>query len=108
MNKMIDNLALPINNIIWFDLYKYFRENVITVKGAFSHSLKSVGKGMFKNKLIDTYWDSNILMDNKIHTIANDKYFKNIDTEFNSLIKYNEVDCKIMYDILDVIRKLKI
>jgi hypothetical protein len=43
---------LPINDIKWFDLYKYFRENVITVKGAFSHSLKSVGKGMFKNK----YW----------------------------------------------------
>jgi len=108
LNKMIYKLDLPLNNIRWFDLYKYFRENVITVKGAYGFSLKSVGKGMYKNKLITTYWDSNILMDNKINTIAYDKYVKNKETEFNDLIKYNEVDCKIMYDILEVVRKLKI
>lgn len=110
LNKMISKLDLPLNNIRWFDLYKYFKENVITVKGAYGFSLKSVGKGMYKNKLIDTYWDSNILMDNKINTIAYDKYVKllNKETEFNDLITYNEVDCKIMYDILEVIRKLKI
>jgi hypothetical protein len=108
LNKMIHNLKLPINDIEWFDLYKYFRENVITVKGAFSHSLKSVGKGMYENKLIDTYWDTNILGDNKINIIPFNKYIRNIDTGFNDLIKYNEIDCKIMYDILKVIRSLKI
>ena len=50
-------------------------------------------------------------MDNKINMIAYDKYIKNKETEFNDLITYNEVDCKIMYDILEVVRnvaKLKI
>jgi len=108
MNKMIDNLKLSNNNIEWFDLYKYFKENMITVKGAFNHSLKSIGKGMYKNKLIDTYWNSDILGDNKINSIAYNKYFKNINTGFDDLIKYNEVDCKIMYDILNVVRKMKV
>jgi hypothetical protein len=107
MNKMIYNLKLSINDIQWFDLYKYFRENLITVKGAFSHSLKSIGKGMYKNKLIDTYWEENILGDNKIGSIAFNKYIRNIDSNFIDVIKYNEVDCKIMYDILRVIRNLK-
>jgi hypothetical protein len=104
---MIYNLKLSINDIQWFDLYKYFRENVITVKGAFSHSLKSIGKGMYENKLISTYWDSNILGDNKINIIPFNKYFRNINEGFDDLIKYNEVDCRIMYDILNIIRKQK-
>jgi hypothetical protein len=63
---------------------------------------------MYKNKLIDTYWEENILGDNKIGSIAFNKYIRNIDSNFIDVIKYNEVDCKIMYDILKVIRNLKI
>jgi len=63
---------------------------------------------MFKNKLINTYWNESILGDNKISIIAYNKYFKHIDVGFDELIKYNEVDCKIMYDIFNEIRKLKI
>ena len=107
MNKMIDELKLPPNTIKWCDLYKFFRDNLITVKGAYSHSLKSIGKGMFENKLIGTFWEGDILMDNKIHMIAYNYYNKNNRAEFNKLIDYNEVDCKIMYDILKVIRGLK-
>ena len=107
MNKMVDELKLPPNTIKWYDLYKFFRDNLITVKGAYSHSLKSIGKGMFENKLIGTFWEGDILMDNKIHMIAYNYYNKNNRAEFNKLIDYNEVDCKIMYDILKVIRGLK-
>jgi predicted RecB family nuclease len=107
MNKMVNELKLPQNTIKWYDLYKFFRDNLITVKGAYSHSLKSIGKGMFENKLIGTFWEGDILMDNKIHMIAYNYYNKNNRAEFNKLIDYNEVDCKIMYDILKVIRGLK-
>jgi hypothetical protein len=107
LNKMVTHLKLPQNNIKWFDLYKYFKENIITIKGAFGHSLKTVGKALYQHKLIQTYWDKNILSDNKIHIYAYEKYVKNIPNNFNQLINYNEVDCKIMFDILKVIRKLK-
>lgn len=107
LNKIVNNLKLPQNNIKWFDLYKYFKENVITIKGAFGHSLKTVGKALYQHKLINTFWDKNILSDNKIHIYAYEKYIKNIPNNFNQLINYNEVDCKIMFDILKVIRKLK-
>lgn len=107
LNKMVTHLKLPQNNIKWFDLYKYFKENVITIKGAFGHSLKTVGKALYEHKLITTFWDKNILSDNKIHIYAYEKYIKNIPNNFNQLINYNEVDCKIMFDILKVIRKLK-
>jgi predicted RecB family nuclease len=108
LNKLITNLKLPVNNIKWFDLYKYFRDNVITVKGAFSHSLKSIGRGMFVNKLINTFWDESSLKDNKIGILAYNKYIRMNDTgEFDDVVKYNEVDCEIMYDILMVIRGLQ-
>jgi len=108
LNKLVSNLKLPVNNIKWFDLYKYFRDNVITVKGAFSHSLKSIGRGMFVNKLINTFWDESSLKDNKIGILAYNKYIRKNDTgEFDDVVKYNEVDCEIMYDILNVIRGLK-
>lgn len=108
LNKLVSNLKLPVNNIKWFDLYKYFRDNVITVKGAFSHSLKSIGRGMFVNKLINTFWDESSLKDNKIGILAYNKYIRlNDNGEFDDVVKYNEVDCEIMYDILNVIRGLK-
>ena len=106
LNKLISNLKLPLNDIKWFDLYKYFRDNVITVKGSYGFSLKSVGKGLYKNKLINTYWNEGILGDNKISSLAYKRYVEKIKMrEFNDLVKYNEVDCKIMYDILRVVRK---
>ena len=108
LNKLITNLKLPQNDIKWFDLYKYFRDNIITIKGAFSHSLKSIGRGMFVNKLINTFWDENSLKDNKIGILAYNKYIQKNDTgEFDDVVKYNEVDCEIMYDILMVVRGLQ-
>jgi hypothetical protein len=107
LNKLITNLKLPINNIKWYDLYKYFKQNLIGVKGAYGYSLKQIGKAMYKNRLINTYWLESILADNKISTIAYNKYIKREDCkkEFQELIDYNEVDVKIMFDILTVMRK---
>ena len=107
LNKLITNLKLPINNIKWYDLYKYFKDNLIGIKGAYGYSLKQIGKAMYKNRLINTYWQESILGDNKISTIAYNKYIKGEDCkrEFQELIDYNEVDVKIMFDILTVMRK---
>jgi len=62
---------------------------------------------MSKHKIIDTKWDDEFLGDNKLHVVPYNKYIRNINEDFTDLIKYNEIDCKIMYDILTVIRKLK-
>jgi hypothetical protein len=108
LNKLITNLKLPVNNIKWYDLYKYFKENLIGVKGAYGYSLKQIGKAMYKRKIIKTYWEESILGDNKISTIAYNKYIKGEECkkEFQELIDYNEVDVKIMFDILTVMRKV--
>jgi len=108
LNKLISNLKLPINNIKWYDLYKYLKNNLIGVKGAYGYSLKQIGKALYSHKLIDCYWDQSILSDNKISTIAYNKYIKkdkSCDVEFKKLIEYNYIDCKIMYDIIEVLRK---
>jgi hypothetical protein len=107
LNKLISNLKLPINNIKWYDLYKYLKNNLISIKGAFGYSLKQIGKALYKHKLIDCYWNETILGDNKISIIAYNKYIKKekCDKEFQELIEYNFIDCKIMYDIMEVLRK---
>jgi hypothetical protein len=108
LSKLISNLKLPKNNIKWYDLLSYFRENAVGVKSAFNYSLKSIGKALYKNKMITTYWDESILGDNKISIIAYNKYIKKdkfSEEEFKKLIEYNHIDCKIMYDIIEVLRK---
>jgi len=107
MEKLVSLLKLPSNDIIWYDLYKYFKDNLIIVKGALNHSLKSIGKAMFDNKLIKTIWKEDILIDNKIQIGPYNKYVQKKEIDWTNLINYNEVDCKIMYDILKVIRNIK-
>jgi hypothetical protein len=73
LNKLITNLKLPIHNIKWYDLYKYLKNNFISIKGAYGYSLKQIGKAMYDHKLINCYWSETILGDNKISTIENNR-----------------------------------
>ena len=114
------NIPLPIYK--WMDILKLFHEEPIIVKGALNFSLKTIGKAMYDNKLIDVYWDdsecksgldamfqayqiyslktNNSINGNnsgKIKSIVNDEQMKIIN-------KYNEIDCKIMWAILNYLR----
>jgi len=65
---------------------------------------------MFSNGLINTYWDRSEMSDGLAAMTAGIQYYKkenktNKDEEtFNSIIKYNRIDCKVLWDIVNYLR----
>jgi hypothetical protein len=95
----------------WSDLLDVFKTEPITIKGCFNFSLKSVAKSMHRHGMIDTIWDNKCVDGKDAMMIAWDAYKdKNpLDSvEMKSVIEYNEVDVKVLMEIVDYLRKNKI
>ena len=94
------------------DLSKLFREEPIVVKGSLKYKLKSISKAMYNLNLITTSWDSSnecssglaaMLIASKLY--KNNKNITNNNKIMKDIIKYNETDCKVLWDILRYLRK---
>lgn len=104
------NIMLPY--LKWTDILKIFHEEPIIIKGAFDFSLKSIGKALYQHQLIDVYWDSSLDIENGLDAMyyaykvykRDDLTKKEIMKKMCNIQKYNEVDCKIMWSILNVLR----
>lgn len=116
-NKCIDKFMLPNKNFI--DLFDVFKNEPIVIKGAFGFSLKDISKAMYKNKMIETCWSNLDNTENKCENgldalyLAIKLYNENtaIDKDNNILLtiqNYNEVDCKVLYEIIEYLRKYHI
>lgn len=99
----------------WFDLYNVFRKEPIVVKGSLTFGLKDVAKALYDQKLIDQVWDdtnpcSNGLTAMIIAVKAYEEAKKreiplaSIPTIVN-VIKYNEIDCKVLFEIIEYLRE---
>ena len=96
----------PISNK-FFDLCKYFVDNKIVINGSFTYKLKHISKALFKHNLIETDWD-----DNEIDGLSATLYgwydLTNQDKSYvDDTLHYNMIDCKVMYDIVKFIKKVK-
>ena len=97
----------------WVDLLKIFKDETIVVKGAFNFGLKSIATAMYKHKMINTKWDT-VCTDGSTAMLfvklANDKVHANIlssikqDYLVEDIKKYNECDCKTIYEIVKYIK----
>ena len=114
LNKAIQYHNIQ-NNINWVDLLMIFKTIPITVEGALNFGLKNIAQAMFNANLIKTQWkDSSIdglcAMLVAWHSESSCKEGQiQILSEYelmDEIIEYNEIDCKVMWDILKVIRKL--
>ena len=94
------------NKINWYDFYVFFKENNILIKGALNFSLKTIAKSMYNCNMIDTVWDDNMSgldamfkswKEYNLGDIKKSKIFKQV-------IRYNEVDCKTMFEILNYLK----
>jgi hypothetical protein len=114
----------------FYDLLPFFKSNMIVVRGALDYSLKSIAKAMYKLEYIKTSWEidneenkNSKCLDGKMAMIgaylankdviaseeadlANTKLdgkIKNLGESLDAIeiIKYNEVDCKVLYEILN-------
>jgi hypothetical protein len=103
-------------NFVFYDLYKLFYDEPIVVNGALNFSLKSIAKALYKNNLIESSWDSSspcsngltaMILANEIYEKVCKKTINNIihDPVMREIVKYNEIDCKVMWEIHNLIRE---
>lgn len=97
----------------WFDLLTVFRDEPIVVKGCLNFGLKDVAKSMKSHGLISSDWPAGPYSDGSTamlgaHHASKEAAAKGIsmrDTpQMKEIIKYNEVDCKVLYEIITYLR----
>ena len=97
-----------LNKNIWKDMCTLFKEGNVGIRGVKTYGLKDVANHMFLHNLIPEIWDSNNSnCINGTNAIVNAYQInKNMQTDprMNDIIKYNKIDCKILYDIMKYIR----
>lgn len=106
-----DSIQRPPLELV--DLYKIFRENQITLTGAFSYGLKPVAKAFHRHGLIQTIWKDGLdgaqasvgawrAMDEcKQSGISKLSETRTIQT----LIDYNYNDCRVLYEMTEYLRQ---
>ncbi len=104
----------PFNNVKTFksfDLYQLFLDNNIVIKGALNFSLKTIANAMHKNGLINTCWDKNSSCNNGLQAMflaynlyKNNDYVDENNNIMKEIIRYNIIDCQVMYEILSYLR----
>jgi len=88
----------------WIDLQPYVRDSGIVFVGMTNYGLKTVAKSMKSMGLIETDWDDNItdglganmIVINGMKDKCKVREMRNMDI----VIRYNEVDCRVMFEIL--------
>ena len=99
--------------LLWCDMLKLFQQEPIVIKGALNFKLKSVAGAMYRLGLIKTTWSQ---MDNgqlaMVKMVELDQLAERRHTTLNKLkeikelIRYNEVDVKVMYEMLTHLRTM--
>lgn len=99
----------------WVDLLKVFQKEPIGIKGCLNYSLKTVVRTFKKHGLIDTVWDTGSGCadgaDAAVGAYRVDRETRQQGVSFKSdplaqeIIKYNEIDCKVLSEILMYLRE---
>ena len=105
-NNSIIRYDHRFDNINWFDFYMFFKDNNILVKGALNFSLKTIAKSMYNNNMINTIWDDNMSGLDAMFKSWKEYNFGNIKNSkvLKQVVRYNEVDCKTMFEILNYLK----
>ncbi|VVU94405.1 hypothetical protein CPAV1605_127 [seawater metagenome] len=99
-------------NLEFADLLKVFKAEPIVVKGSLNFGLKSVAKALYQNKMIDTIWNTENPCSNGLTAmvLAWKTYQKTKLADIHEspviqdIIKYNEMDCKVLWEIIKYLR----
>jgi hypothetical protein len=101
-SNILDNWKLTK----WSDLYSIFKEEPIVIKDCFNFGLKSIAKAMKKHNMINIEIESNCNsgMTAMVKAIQFYKGESSYDI-MKDISKYNEFDCKVLWEILLYLRK---
>ena len=102
-----DQWKLNLDN--WIDMCNIFKSEPIVIKDCFNFGLKNIANAMYKHKLISTRLDSecsNGLVASVNAWNVYQQHPEPIKSEImKDIIKYNEFDCKVLWDIIKYLRK---
>jgi len=97
-------------NTVWIDMYKVFENEPIVVKGSYRFKLKHIGNAFHNNGLIETKWEDGKMSDGFRAMLEAIKLYRNNQTQANTnnmyreIIDYNEIDCKVIWEIVNYLR----
>jgi len=103
--KLLNRFSLITN---WCDLLTLFKEEPIICRGMLNFSLKTVVKAFYDNMFIETnYGNSEVANGLNAMVLANEYYKTKSSTLYvmDEIKKYNEIDCRVMWEILVYLRK---
>jgi hypothetical protein len=99
----------------WLDLLDVFRKEPIVIRGCLGFGLKDVAKSLSNLGLIDTIWDDeSSCVDGAGAMLSAYKAYKEANNRgipartvplIKDIIKYNEVDCKVVGEIMVYLRE---
>ena len=110
INDKYPSIIFPEIKLI--NILDYFRTEPIIVQGVFKFGLKSIGSALYKNNLIKTTWGE---MDNGLDSMIQFKdicmeHDKKIPikryTEIKEIVEYNYIDCKVLKEIVELLRSI--
>jgi predicted RecB family nuclease len=100
-------LSLSNNKITYIDLCETFKTNQIVIRGALNYNLKTIATAFYKNGFIASKWPSEISNGLDAMVYANEYYKEMQKRDENvmlSIVDYNEIDCRVMAEILTHLR----
>ncbi len=86
---------------------KIFQEEPIVIKGAYRFKLKHIANAFHDNGFIKTKWDENDMCDGLSAMFESIYIYRNgsaTNDNFNDIIKYNEIDCRVIWEIVEYLR----
>lgn len=110
MKDKYPHINFPNINLI--NILDYFKKEPLIVQGVFKFGLKSIGSSLYKNGLINTTWGEN---DNGLDAMIKFKKIcleknKHIPlkryNEISEIVEYNKIDCQVLFEIIELLRKL--
>ena len=111
-NRHKDNAEWP--ELGWFDfLQQVMRKEPVVVRGALNFGLKPIANAMHSHKLIQTHWADSPIdgLGAMVGAWRCDEQARNQNIPIHELplmqeiIEYNEIDCKVMMEIIRYLRK---
>ena len=108
------NGACPWEIVSWFDFLKVMKNQPIVVKGALDFGLKSIAKAMKDHNMIESSWPSDTNCSNGMGAMVTayncykDSRLKGISMNqlpaMKDITAYNEIDCKVVMEIIRYLR----
>lgn len=99
--------------IQWCDMLKIFKEEPIVIQGCFNFKLKSVAKAMYEHGFISSLWEESKITNGQnalIYTVNADQIALKQKIPMihmpivQAVVKYNEMDVKVLQEILHYLR----